>query len=368
MRSFAARVVAWQRRHGRHDLPWQTRDPYRVWLAEVMLQQTQVATVLPYYARFLQRFPDLAALAAAPAAEVMRLWSGLGYYARARHLHACARALVERHGSRFPATAAELQRLPGVGRSTAAAIAACCFDERAAILDGNVRRVLARHGGIEGNPAAAPVRERLWARAEALLPPARAMRAYTQGLMDLGATVCVRAAPRCADCPVRNDCVALREDRIEALTGRGARRPARLRRVHWLLVVVRGRVLLERQPAPGVWGGLLAPPRYATAAAVRAAVGQGGSTVRVRALPARRHAFTHFTLVFTPHVLRLARAPRLPHAPGGGRWVGLHDLDAVALPAPVRSLLVALRDLPAPRVAAGRHRATSGPRAGAGTG
>ena len=196
--TFASKLIAWQRRHGRHDLPWQaTRDPYRVWLSEVMLQQTQVSAVLPYYERFLARFPDAHALAAAHQDEVLKLWSGLGYYARARNLHAAAK-VIARDG--FPKEASALLRLPGVGRSTAAAIAAFAFGERAAILDGNVKRVLARHFGVEGE-------KRQWALAERLLPR-RGIEAYTQALMDLGATVCARTAPRCGECPLARGCHA----------------------------------------------------------------------------------------------------------------------------------------------------------------
>ena len=197
MVGFAASVLRWHAKHGRHDLPWSaTRDPYRVWLSEVMLQQTQVATVLPHYARFLAAFPEVHALAAARQADVLKLWAGLGYYARARNLHACARAVVKEHAGRFPRDAAALATLPGIGRSTAAAIAAFCFGERVAILDGNVKRVLARHFGIEGFPGAAKTERVLWALATSLLPAAEKMPAYTQALMDLGATVCTRRAPR----------------------------------------------------------------------------------------------------------------------------------------------------------------------------
>src|SRR5687768_14848190 len=211
---FAARLVAWQREHGRHHLPWQrTRDPYRVWLSEVMLQQTQVATVLPYYERFVASFPDVRALADAPIDRVLQHWSGLGYYRRAHHLHAGAKAIVERHGGAFPRDVAAIAALPGIGRSTAAAIAAFAFGTRAAILDGNVKRVLARHRGSE---------EDLWARAEGLLPK-RGIEAYTQGLMDLGATLCTRT-PKCETCPVRQSCVARKTGRVAELPAPRARK------------------------------------------------------------------------------------------------------------------------------------------------
>lgn len=195
MSEFATRLTAWQREHGRHDLPWQGgTDPYRIWLSEIMLQQTQVETVIPYYQRFLARFPDVAALAAAPVEDVMTLWSGLGYYARARNLHRAAQRIMSDHGGRFPTTAAEISTLPGVGRSTAAAIAAFAFGERGAILDGNVKRVLSRIFGVDGFPGEKAVENRLWTLAESLLPE-RDIGRYIQAQMDLGATLCTRARP-----------------------------------------------------------------------------------------------------------------------------------------------------------------------------
>ncbi|HVL55913.1 MAG TPA: A/G-specific adenine glycosylase, partial [Burkholderiaceae bacterium] len=227
----AERLIRWQRQAGRHDLPWQgSRDPYRIWVSEIMLQQTQVATVAPYYRRFTARFPDLAALAAAPLEHVLACWSGLGYYARARNLHACARVLVERHGGCWPGSAAQLAQLPGVGRSTAAAIAAFAYGERAAILDGNVRRVLCRHFGVEGVAGSAALERALWRLAERELPE-RDVDVYTQALMDLGATVCLRAAPRCDVCPVAADCVAHREQRTAELPVPRRRAPARHRQL-----------------------------------------------------------------------------------------------------------------------------------------
>ncbi len=227
---FAHRVIAWQKQSGRHDLPWQqkgsARDPYRVWLSEIMLQQTQVATVIPYYRRFLARFPDLASLAAAPSEEVMALWSGLGYYARARNLQRAAQLIVAQWSGRFPRRAADIETLPGIGRSTAAAIAVFAFGARAAILDGNVKRVLARVFAIEGFPGEKAVEARLWALAESLLPK-RHLVAYTQGLMDLGATLCARSRPRCGECPMASICVARQEARVAELPTPRAKRPCR---------------------------------------------------------------------------------------------------------------------------------------------
>jgi len=340
MSEFASRLIAWQSLHGRADLPWlRTRDPYRVWLSEVMLQQTQVTTVLGYYARFLDRFPSVTALAAAELDAVMPLWAGLGYYARARNLHACAQAVVARHGGEFPRSAQALAQLPGIGRSTAAAIAAFCFDERAPILDGNVKRVLARHFGIEGFPGAAPIERRLWSLATDLLPTQeRAMPAYTQAIMDLGATVCTRRAPRCDACPVRASCLARRDGRIDALPTARPLRVAPQRTAHWLILLRDEAVLLHARPPVGLWGGLLVPPEFKTLCALEGAGRQLGARVRPAAWPARRHAFTHFTLTFTPHIAR-ADASAWAVSEPGPVWLPLSQIDAAALPAPVRALL-----------------------------
>jgi A/G-specific adenine glycosylase len=337
---FAQRLIDWQRRHGRRDLPWQrTRDPYRVWLSEIMLQQTQVATVIGYYERFLQRFPEVQSLAAADLPAVMPLWAGLGYYARARNLHACARAVVETHGGQFPRSARELAQLPGIGRSTAAAIAAFCFDERAAILDGNVKRVLARHFAVDGDPGKAAVERRLWALAADLLPVRPVdMPEYTQAVMDLGATLCTRATPRCDYCPVRASCVARRDGRVAQLPTARARRAPTKRTAHWLILVRDDAVLLEARPPAGVWGGLLAPPVFDTQRALAQALRALGIEARPRAWPQRRHAFTHFTLTFTPHVVA-APTGVLFVAELGRVWLPLSTLDSAGLPAPVRALL-----------------------------
>ncbi len=338
MPGFADRIVAWQRTTGRHDLPWQgTRDAYRVWLSEIMLQQTQVATVVPYYRRFVERFPDVAALASADVHEVMRLWAGLGYYARARNLHACARRVAAEHERRFPRTARELAQLPGIGRSTAAAIAAFCFDERAAILDGNVKRVLARQFGVAGFPGAAAVERELWARAESLLPAAAQMPSYTQGLMDLGATICTKTQPRCDHCPVQPTCVALRSGRVDELPAPRPGRSTRTRSAQLLLLVDGDRVLLEQRPGVGIWGGLLAPLQFDRVEEMTTALHALAPGALAQALAPRRHAFTHFTLQFTPHLARCDRPlaamePRL-------RWVDRADIEHAALPAPIRILL-----------------------------
>lgn len=342
--SFAGRVIAWQRKHGRHDLPWQgTRDAYRVWLSEVMLQQTQVATVIPYYQRFLARFPTVQSLAAAPAEDVMSLWAGLGYYSRARNLHACARAVVEQHGGEFPRSAAALTELPGIGESTAAAIAAFAFGERAAILDGNVKRVFARHFGVEGFPGAAPVAKRLWAIAVAELP-AQGIESYTQGLMDLGATVCTRGAPACDVCPVVASCVAHREGRIAELPAPRPRRERPVRSATVMVLLDGDAVLLEQRAATGIWGGLLSLPEFAADldedGLADLVLERLGLAMRsARALPEIVHDFTHYRFVMQPWVARVA-APAVSEAVG--RWLPLAQVGEAPLPAPVRKLLAGL--------------------------
>ncbi len=337
--SFAARIVAWQAAQGRHDLPWQgSRDPYRVWLAEVMLQQTQVATVIPYYTRFCQRFPDVASLAAAPLVEVLSLWAGLGYYARARNLHACAKLVTERFAGSFPLDARSLAQLPGIGRSTAAAIAAFCTGEREPILDGNVKRVLARHFAVEGDVGSARVERLLWETAASLLPARREMPAYTQGLMDLGATVCTRHAPRCSICPLAGSCAAHRSGRVEQLPAPRPRRLLPVRRAWALLALHGGRVLLQRRAPAGVWGGLYALPQFESAAALRRAAAEIDAEPALLALPPRRHAFTHFRLTLMPRRLDV-RSPPPALREDDLLWLPLADVDSAPLPAPVLALL-----------------------------
>lgn len=338
--SFSSRLIAWQRRHGRHDLPWQgTRDAYRIWLSEVMLQQTQVATVVPYFERFLARFPGVRALAEAPGDEVLGLWSGLGYYARARNLHRAARQVVDRHGGVFPSDFDALATLPGVGRSTAAAIAALAGGERHAILDGNVRRVLARHAGIAGDPSSPTVTARLWQQAEARLPR-RDIEAYTQGLMDLGAGICASRRPACLLCPVGQDCVARLEERTGELPGRRPRRAARRRRIGMLVLLSQGEVLLEKRPPSGIWGGLWSLPEFEASASPGAELCArwGVEAERIEPLEPFVHAFTHFTLAVEPWRVAVRRRP-MAAAPAAATWLALDDLGGAALPSPVRRLL-----------------------------
>jgi A/G-specific adenine glycosylase len=335
-RSFAARIARWQAAHGRHDLPWQqSRDPYRIWVSEVMLQQTRVATVIPYYQRFMARFPDVHSLAGAHDDEVMALWSGLGYYARARNLLAAARA-VEAGGGEFPATFDALLALPGIGRSTAAAISAFATGERRAILDGNVRRVLARHTGTAGDPSDAKVLADLWAVAESRLP-ARGIEGYTQGLMDLGATVCTVREPACVRCPVAVDCIAHVEKRWHELPAKRRRAKAQRRATHMLVVIDRGEVLLEKRPAAGIWGGLWSLPEAPDAQSVEKVAREWRLRPRtIEAVAAFEHAFTHFTLAITPWRVHARRPDTVP---AQGVWLSLADLEGAALPSPVKQLL-----------------------------
>jgi A/G-specific adenine glycosylase len=365
--SIATDLVRWQRQHGRHGLPWQaSRDPYRVWLSEVMLQQTQVGTVLGYYERFLQRFPDIAALAAAPLDDVLALWSGLGYYSRARNLHRCAQAVVTSHGGALPRCAEQLAELPGIGPSTAAAIAAFCHGERVSIFDGNVKRVLARLLVFEGDLAKAGAAKALWAQADRLVPfDAADMPAYTQGLMDLGATVCTPRDPQCPVCPLQGVCRAHAARSVQTYPIK-SRKLKRSRRENWCLWLSLGdAVWLQQRPANGIWAGLWAWPMLDDADAVErlsaqllAALDGHAERLQARRLPGFVHVLTHLDWTLHPCCLHLpapavlqAREPGdngpldrldalLHRELGAGRWHAAHDLHRLGLPAPVRKLLI----------------------------
>jgi A/G-specific adenine glycosylase len=339
---FARAVVAWQWTHGRHDLPWQnTRDPYRVWLSEIMLQQTQVATVRDYFARFLARFPDVTSLAEASLDEVLGLWSGLGYYSRARNLLSCAQALVRLHGGLFPCTAAQLATLPGIGPSTAAAIASICFDERAAILDGNVKRVLTRYLGFDADLALASSGRALLFEAERLLPApnfGQTMPHYTQGMMDLGATLCTAKKPNCAECPLRARCVAFKMREPERFPVK-SRRLKRSSQSIWLLWArsASGAVWLSQRPTPGVWAGLYCFPVFDDETALQGALGDA-VLARRSELPAFKHVLTHKDLHLHPvQVVLSGPGPAL----GDGVWFEPSQWPSLGLPAPVRKLLLA---------------------------
>ena len=336
MSKFASALVRWQKRHGRRDLPWQgTRDPYRIWLSEVMLQQTQVSAVIPYYERFLRRFPTVEVLAAASEDEVLQLWSGLGYYARGRNLHAAAKT-VSQLGS-FPRTAEQIEALPGIGKSTAAAIAAFAFGERAAILDGNVKRVLARYCGIAGWPGEKAVESALWERAARLLPK-KEIETYTQALMDLGATVCTRGAPRCDACPVRTGCKARKTNQTAQIPAPRPRKALPQKAVTWLLLLDRGQILLEKRPAPGIWGGLWsfpeAPGKDLEGHCRRAFSCEVTSK---RTLEPIEHGFTHFRLRIQPLLCQVTRKPNVQSP--GSLWIDVEDVSNAAVPSPVRTLV-----------------------------
>ena len=339
--AFAGRVVAWQATHGRNDLPWQnTRDPYRVWLSEIMLQQTQVVTVRGYFARFLARFPDVASLAQASLDDVLGLWSGLGYYSRARNLHLCAQQVMALHGGAFPDKADVLETLPGIGRSTAAAIASLCFGERVAILDANVKRVVTRVLGFDSDLAQGANVRALWDAATQLLPvgkdSAAAMPRYTQGMMDLGATVCLPKKPACLVCPVRQDCAA-------AEAGDPQRYPVRTRTLKrssqaiWLLWVqsADGAVWLDKRPTPGVWAGLHCLPLFDSEDTLVERI-PVELRDRLHALPVFTHVLTHKDLYL--HTWQL-RVPDSSLEWGAGQWLRADAWPDVGLPAPIRKLL-----------------------------
>ena len=335
--------MRWQKQHGRHDLPWQkTRNAYHIWLSEIMLQQTQVATVIPYYQRFCTRFPDLESLAAASQDDVLTLWSGLGYYSRARNLHRAAQMIVAEHAGRLPRDFEALLALPGIGRSTAAAISVFAFGTRHAILDGNVKRLFARHLGIAGYPGAAKVAANLW-RATGQRLPSRNVEAYTQGLMDLGATVCTRTRPRCTACPLASDCVALRLDAINRFPAPRPCKPLPLRHTRMLVLLHARQVLLEKRAPAGIWGGMWSLPEVAldTNVAALCAHRYGAEVAALEVMPTVAHGFTHFKLDIAPHKLVVTRVAPRAAAPGV-MWLPVADALGAAIPAPVRRILAAI--------------------------
>jgi A/G-specific adenine glycosylase len=343
--AFATRLLAWFDRHGRHDLPWQhPRTPYRVWLSEIMLRQTQVATVVPYFLRFVARFPTLPDLAAASTDEVMAHWAGLGYYARARNLHATARLCVELHGGDLPRDFGALHALPGIGRSTAAAILSQAHGDRFPILDGNVKRSLARWHGVSGWPGSPAIEKQLWTLAEAHVAgvPDGRMADYTRAQLDFGATLCTRARPACLHCPVHDGCVALRDGLVDALpTPRPGKVLPEREAVALLLENARGELLLQRRPPTGIWASLWTLPQADTDTELRQWFdGQiDGDYDAAEELPLVIHTFSHFRLHLQPRRLRrVAHRPRVGDN-DGQRWVARADLATLGLPAPIRRLL-----------------------------
>ena len=350
MNTFSTRVINWQRRHGRHGLPWQGADAYCIWLSEIMLQQTQVITVIPYYQRFIARFPDIAALAGASEDEVLAYWSGLGYYSRARSLFRAAHIIMKQHDGIFPRDFDDICALPGIGRSTAAAISALAFHERRAILDGNVKRVLARYCAIEGYTGEKKIEAQLWQQAENLLPlePSTLdnrprndeIATYTQGLMDLGAQICTRTRPRCEVCPLLTSCAAHERGLVTQLPTPRPRKTLPEKYSTFLLILNGSNILLERRPGSGIWGGLWCPPQMDVGEEVGAYCMQqfGLSVERTVTLPVFAHSFTHFKLHIEPLVVQVALKPGQILKPGSV-WLDVDEALRAAIPSPVRKLL-----------------------------
>jgi A/G-specific adenine glycosylase len=349
MSEFAARLIAWQKVHGRHDLPWQnTIDPYAIWVSEIMLQQTQVTAVIGYYQRFMVRFPTIASLAQAEQDEVLQYWSGLGYYSRARNLHHAAQTIMDDFDGVFPQDFARIQGLSGIGRSTAAAIAAFAFQQTQTILDGNVKRVLARHFLIEGWPSAPKVEQQLWALAESLLPSTD-MVAYTQGLMDLGATVCTRKKPKCDACPLQSTCGAFAQQRVNNLPTPKPKKALPQNYTTMLILLSGAEVMLEKRPSQGIWGGLWSLPEIDMAEiGVEVALSRFGlATEALETLPVVQHAFSHYKLAITPQPLTVIGKNPLDTdtrlKPSPQVWLQIQDAIGAAIPTPVRKILLSLQ-------------------------
>ncbi|HEX3837941.1 MAG TPA: A/G-specific adenine glycosylase [Steroidobacteraceae bacterium] len=348
---FGQALIAWQATHGRHDLPWQQdRTPYRVWVSEIMLQQTQVATVIGYFGRFMARFPDPASLAAASIDEVLHLWTGLGYYARGRNLHRAAIRIRDEFGGRFPTQFEAVESLPGIGRSTAGAILALSQGQRFAIMDGNVRRVLSRWFGIDGNPIDRATTDLLWNRAQECTPRTQ-VETYTQAIMDMGATLCTRRNPLCMHCPVSDQCVARITGRQHELPPTKSKRAIRRARHTHMVLAQRpdGSVLLRQRPPAGIWGGLWAAPAFDSAdeALGFAAENLAGEPIK---LPPIQHAFTHFDLTITPWLVRcndraVPGTSAVMDAPDS-LWYNAREPASVGLPAPMKSLLERIDEEP----------------------
>ena len=343
MSDFASRLIIWQKMHGRHDLPWQnTSDPYAIWVSEIMLQQTQVASVIGYYSKFMQRFPNIAALALATQEEVLQHWSGLGYYSRARNLHHAATIILDQHNGAFPQDFDIIQTLPGIGRSTAAAIASFAFNQVQTILDGNVKRVLARHFLVEGWPSSPKVEKDLWRLAEALLPQ-QDMVAYTQGLMDLGATLCSRSKPKCTGCPLMNTCAAYQQNRVGELPTAKPRKAIPEKYTTMLILQHGDEVLLEKRPPTGIWGGLWSFPETDAKLGFEAIVLNQFAIIAeaTQPLPVLSHAFTHFKLHIQPQPMQvLTVSPNISEPKY--MWLSIDDAIGAAIPTPIRKILHSL--------------------------
>lgn len=343
MSDFSSRLITWQKQYGRHDLPWQnTTDPYAIWVSEIMLQQTQVSAVIGYYAKFMQRFPDIATLANATQDEVLQHWSGLGYYSRARNLHHAAQTVMDDFHGQFPQEFAAIQTLSGIGRSTAAAIASFAFNQVQTILDGNVKRVLTRYFAIAGWPSHPKIEKALWLLAESLLPQ-HEMVAYTQGLMDLGATLCTRSKPQCQICPLKTTCKAYQQNIVAQLPTPKPRKAIPEKNTTMLILRQGNEVLLEKRPPNGIWGGLWCFPETDTSDDYTAITQNrfGVTTEPEKPLGILSHAFTHFKLHITPQPMQvLNKASKVSEA--GQIWLNVEDAISAAIPTPVRKILQSL--------------------------
>lgn len=346
MQDFAQNVLAWFDVNGRHDLPWQKDiTPYRVWVSEIMLQQTQVTTVIPYYQRFMTSFPDVVALANAGIDDVLHHWSGLGYYARARNLHKAAVIVCTDHAGIFPLHFDEVLALPGIGRSTAGAILAISTGKRHAILDGNVKRVLARYHAVDGWPGETAVAAKLWQHAEAHTPNER-VADYTQAMMDLGATVCTRTRPSCSACPLQSDCQAHARGQEIAYPGKRIKKEIPQRKTTMVLLRCEDAVYLERRPAAGIWGGLWSFPELEAGGDIEAWCEQNFNVTPagVETWEAVHHAFTHFKLEIAPVAVRLAARSRTVRDNADGLWYELGAPQSIGVAAPVSGLIRKLKE------------------------
>lgn len=345
MSEFANRLIAWQKIHGRHDLPWQnTVDPYAIWVSEIMLQQTQVAAVIGYYSKFMQRFPTISSLANATQDEVLQHWSGLGYYSRARNLHNAALTILDEHNGQFPQNFEAIQTLSGIGRSTAAAIASFAFNQVQTILDGNVKRVLARHFLVEGWPSSPKVEKELWLLAEKLLPE-QGMVAYTQGLMDLGATLCTRSKPKCAHCPLISSCEAFRSQRVHELPTPKPRKTIPEKNTSMLILRRGDEVLLEKRPSTGIWGGLWSFPEVQNTTDTEAILMSKFGIIAENEtnLANVTHVFTHFKLHISPQIFQVIKQQQQVNQ-AGHMWISIEDAIGAAIPTPIRKILFGMQN------------------------
>ena len=340
--AFSKAVLAWYERYGRKTLPWQiNKTPYHVWLSEVMLQQTQVVTVIPYFQRFIERFPDITSLALAPLDEVLHLWTGLGYYARARNLHKAAQTIVNVYGGHFPMVFEDVAKLPGVGRSTAGAILSLSDHQHYAILDGNVKRVLARCYAVAGWPGKRDVEQKLWQLSEQVTPK-KGVAAFNQAMMDLGALLCTRTQPRCHECPLRCGCMALQEQNWQAYPGKKPKKVLPEKIGYFLLLQKNRKVWLEKRAALGIWGGLYCFPQFGAQRQLEDQLAQRAITGSLTALPAFRHTFSHYHLQIIP--LHITIGDDVTDFSPSGIWYDLDAKPAVGLAAPMKKLLTQLKN------------------------